>query len=214
MLVTRRMERFGMQPLGFVATDYVLAAWSAVDPIDVGRLFEQDMLGDDLEAWMDESSMLRRTFRQVAVIAGLIARHYPGQDKNRRQVTVNSDLIYDVLRRHQPSHILLRATRADAAGGLTDIGRIAEMLARIASRVHHVRLRRVSPLAVPVLLEVGRENVRTEGSDDALLEEAALVAEAMGDAEPPPLRPRINPVHRANVARSRKPPNPQGSLLV
>jgi len=214
MLVTRRMERFGMQPLGFVATDYVLAAWSAVEPIDVGRLFEQDMLGDDLEAWMDESSMLRRTFRQVAVIAGLIARHYPGQDKNRRQVTVNSDLIYDVLRRHQPSHILLRATRADAAGGLTDIGRIAEMLARIASRVHHVRLRRVSPLAVPVLLEVGRENVRTEGSDDALLEEAALVAEAMGDAEPPPLRPRINPVHRANVARSRKPPNPQGSLLV
>jgi ATP-dependent Lhr-like helicase len=180
MLVTRRMERFGMAPLGFVATDYVLACWSAREPTGVARLFEQDMLGDDLEAWLAESSMLRRTFRNVAVIAGLIERHHPGADKSRRQVTVNSDLIYDVLRRHQPGHILLRATRADAAGGLTDVGRIAAMLGRVRGRIRHMVLSRVSPLAVPVLLEIGRESVRGEAGDDALLEEAELVAEAMG----------------------------------
>jgi ATP-dependent Lhr-like helicase len=179
MLVTRRMERFGMVPLGFVATDYVLACWSAREPTGVARLFEQDMLGDDLEAWMAESSMLRRTFRNVAVIAGLIERHLPGAEKNRRQVSVNSDLIYDVLRRHQPDHILLRATRADAAGGLTDVGRIAALLARVRGRVRHRVLSRVSPLAVPVLLEIGRESVRGEEGEDLLLEEAELVAEAM-----------------------------------
>ncbi len=179
MLITRRMERFGMQPLGFVATDYVLATWSATEPTDVARLFTQDMLGDDLEAWMDESSMLKRTFRNVAVIAGLIPRHYPGQDKNRRQVTVNSDLIYDVLRRHQPGHILLRATREDAKGGLTELSRISDMLARIQGQVRHRALPRVSPLAVPVLLEIGRESVRTTETNDDLLEEAALVAEAI-----------------------------------
>ena len=178
MLITRRMERFGMQPLGFVATDYVLATWSAREPTGVARLFEQDMLGDDLEEWMDESSMLRRTFRNVAVIAGLIPRHYPGGEKNRRQVTVNSDLIYNVLRRHQPGHILLQATRADARGGLTELGRIADMLGRIQGKVRHVRLPRVSPLAVPVLLEIGREQVRSRESDEDLLSEAALVAEA------------------------------------
>ncbi len=121
MLLTRRMERAGMAPLGFVATDYVLGIWSANRPTDIAALFAQDMLGDDLEAWMAESSMLKRTFRNVAVIAGLIERHHPGADKSRRQVTVNSDLIYDVLRKHQPDHILLRATRADAAGGLIDL---------------------------------------------------------------------------------------------
>ncbi len=184
MLVTRRMERAGLQPLGFVATDYVLATWSAIEPSGIAQLFAQDMLGDDLEAWMDESSMLKRTFRNVAVIAGLIPRHYPGQDKNRRQVTVNSDLIYDVLRRHQPGHILLRATRDDAAFGLTDLGRIASMLGRIEGRVRHQKLSRVSPLAVPVLLEIGRESVRSTASDEALLEEAALIAEAMGAAGP------------------------------
>ena len=178
MLITRRMERFGMQPLGFVATDYVLATWSAREPTGVARLFEQDMLGDDLEEWMDESSMLRRTFRNVAVIAGLIPRHYPGGEKNRRQVTVNSDLIYNVLRRHQPGHILLQATRADARGGLTELGRIADMLGRIQGKVRHISLPRVSPLAVPVLLEIGREQVRSRESDEDLLSEAALVAEA------------------------------------
>ena len=187
MLLTKRMERAGSAPLGFVATDYVIATWSANEPGDVADLFDYDMLGDDLETWMAESSMLRRTFRNVAVIAGLIERHQPGADKNRRQVTVSSDLIYDVLRRHQPDHILLRATRADAAGGLTDLGRIAGMLDRARGHVRVRRLDRVSPLAVPVLLDIGRESVRTAADEDALLEETeALIAEATGRAPAAP----------------------------
>ena len=209
MLLTRRMERFGCAPLGFVATDYVIAVWSAEEPQDVPALFEQDMLGDDLEAWMAESSMLRRTFRNVAVISGLIDRTLPGAERSRRQVTVNTDLIYDVLRRHQPDHVLLRATRNDAAGGLTDLGRLSAMLGRVAGRVRHVRLSRVSPLAVPVLLDIGRETVRTSGSEDDLLAETeALVAEASGEGEVSQAPIRVAFVHRANLAiLQRKPRN-------
>ena len=198
MLVTKRMERAGYAPLGFVATDYVLGIWSANPPRNVAALFDQDMLGDDLESWMADSSMLKRTFRNVAVIGGLIQRNLPGAEKNRRQVTVNSDLIYDVLRRHQPDHILLRATRADAATGLTDVGRIAAMLARVKGHIVHMVLSRVSPLAVPVLLDIGRESIRTDDDEEALLAEAeAIIAEATGEAEPP----YVPAVHRANVAR-------------
>jgi ATP-dependent Lhr-like helicase len=198
MLVTKRMERAGFAPLGFVATDYVLGIWSANPPRDVATLFDEDMLGDDLESWMADSSMLKRTFRNVAVIAGLIQRNQPGAEKTRRQVTVNSDLIYDVLRRHQPDHILLRATRADATTGLIDAGRIAGMLARVKGKIVHMVLSRVSPLAVPVLLDIGRESVRTDTDEETLLAEAeAIIAEATGGAEP-----RYVPaVHRANVAR-------------
>ena len=179
MLLTRRMEREGLGPLGFVATDYAIAIWSLKPARALDALFDQDMLGDDLEAWMDESSMLRRTFRTVAVIAGLIERRMPGLEKTGRQVTFSADLIYDVLRRHEPDHVLLRATRADAAGGLTDIGRLAEMLARVKGRIRHRRLDRVSPLAVPVLLDIGRESVYGTAIDDLLDEEAAaLIAEA------------------------------------
>ncbi len=209
MLLTRRMERAGYAPLGFVATDYVIAVWSAHEPVDVAPLFDQDMLGDDLEAWMDESSMLRRTFRNVAVISGLVERNQPGAEKNRRQVTVNTDLIYDVLRRYQPDHVLLRATKADAAGGMTDLGRLADMLGRVKGQVRHVALDRVSPLAVPVLLDIGRESVRTQGGEDDLLAETeALVAEATGLAEPSDKPMRVHAVHRANLAiLQRKPRN-------
>jgi ATP-dependent Lhr-like helicase len=133
---------------------------------------------------MAESSMLKRTFRNVAVIAGLIQRRHPGEEKTRRQVTFNSDLIYDVLRSHEPNHILLRATRADAASGLTDIRRLAEMLSRVKGRITHRELDRVSPLAVPVLLEIGRESVYGAAIDELLGENAEdLVAEAMAGSD-------------------------------
>ena len=184
MLLTRRMEKLGYGPLGYLATDYVLAAWSAFEPTDVAPLFEEDILGEELEEWMAESSMLRRTFRNIATIAGLIQKNHPGAEKSGRQMTMNSDLIYDVLRRHEPDHVLLRATRQEAAAGLTDVARIGLLLARArAGGIRHMRLDQVSPLAVPALIEEGREWV-AGGAEDALLAEAAaLVEDATGGEE-------------------------------
>jgi len=188
MLLTRRLERAGAKPLGFVATDYALAVWGLEDlgemiangQLSLGDLFDEDMLGDDLEAWLDESFLLKRTFRNCAVIAGLIERRHPGKEKTGRQVTVSSDLIYDVLRSHEPDHILLEATRRDAATGLLDIQRLGDMLRRIRDHIIHRALDHVSPLAVPVMLEIGRETVPGE-AHDAVLAEAAedLIMEAM-----------------------------------
>ena len=186
MLLTRRMERAGLDPLGFVATDYVIAVWSLKPAGDVEALLHADMLADDLEEWMAESSLLRRTFRTVAVIAGLIERRLPGQEKTGRQVTFSSDLIYDVLLRHEPDHILLEATRAVAARGLTDVARLGDMLARVSGRIDVARLDRVSPLAVPVLLEIGRERVAGSALETQLEEAAGdLVASAMASAMAP-----------------------------
>lgn len=179
MLLTRRMERFGFRPLGFVASEYAVAVWS-LDPAGrIDELFDQDMLGDDLEAWMAESSLLKRSFRNVALVAGLIERRHPGQEKSGRQVTFSSDLIYDVLRRHEPDHVLMQATWADASRGLLDLARLGTMLARVRGRMIWRRLDRISPLAVPVMLEIGREPVQG-AAQDALLAEAAdaLYAEA------------------------------------
>jgi ATP-dependent helicase Lhr and Lhr-like helicase len=190
MLLTRRLERARMKPQGFVANDYALSVWglsdlsvrAAREPGFMAALFDQDMLGDDLEEWLTESALMRRTFRYCAVIAGLIERRFPGQEKRARQVTMSTDLVYDVLRRHEPDHILLKAARNDAATGLLDIKRLAEMLSRIRGRIIHKPLERPSPLSIPVLLEIGREAVYGEAGD-AILEEAAadLIEEAMGD---------------------------------
>jgi ATP-dependent Lhr-like helicase len=184
MLLTRRLERWGAKPMGFVASEYALVVWMLSDislliqsgRISLARLFDEDMLGDDLEAWLAESNLMKRTFRNVAVIAGLIERRAPGKEKTVRQQTVNTDLIYDALRTHQPDHILLEAAWDDAAEGLIDIHRLGAMLKRIKNHILHQPLDRVSPLAVPILLDIGRESISGD-ADDALLAEAAVALE-------------------------------------
>ncbi|HEY9213095.1 MAG TPA: ligase-associated DNA damage response DEXH box helicase, partial [Ancylobacter sp.] len=192
MLLTRRMERAGLRPLGFMANDYALAVYCLSDVslairqdrLSLDGLFDADMLGDDLEEWLAESALMKRTFRQCAIIAGLIERRFPGKEKNARQVTMSTDLVYDVLRQHEPDHVLLRAARTDAATGLLDIRRLSDMLMRARGRIDHVPLERVSPLAVPVMLEIGREMVAGEAADALLAEaEEDLVREAMASGD-------------------------------
>lgn len=189
MLLTRRLERQAMRPMGFVANDYALAVWGLRDlgALNMPSLFAPDLLGDDLESWLVESALLKRTFRNCAIIAGLIPRKVAGQEKTGRQVTISSDLIYDVLRSHEPDHILLKATYEDAATGLLDIARLSAMLARIQGHIVLKRLSRISPLAVPIMLEIGKEPVYGEGNN-ALLAEAAerLAAEALAEFEEVP----------------------------
>ena len=189
MLLTRRLDRAGANPIGFVANDYALAVWGvgsvaelvATGRLDIGDLFSEDMLGDDLDAWLAESSLMKRTFRVNAVVSGLIERRHPGAAKSGRQVTISSDLIYDVLRKHDPSHILLEAAWADAATGLLDIGRLGAFLNRIEGNIRYKALESVSPLAVPVLLEIGQELVHGGSVAEHMLREAAedLVRDAM-----------------------------------
>ncbi|WP_072386418.1 ligase-associated DNA damage response DEXH box helicase [Hyphomicrobium sp. CS1BSMeth3] len=196
MLLTRRLHRAGALPLGFVANDYALSVWAARDigrmladgELDLADLFDEDMLGDDLEAWLAETSLMRRTFRTCAVIAGLVERRAPRHKKNSRQLSISTNLIYDVLRRHDPHHILLEAAYQDAATGLLDIQRLAGFLARIKGRIRHSALDRVSPLAVPLIVELGRESVHGASAEELLREAAEeLIAEA---AEPGSLEAR------------------------
>ncbi|OYX55746.1 MAG: DNA ligase-associated DEXH box helicase [Brevundimonas subvibrioides] len=189
MLLTRRLDRLGVGPLGFVVTDYAFAIWSIkpMDGLDWDALFQPDMLGDDLEAWLEESFMMKRTFRNCALVSGLIERRQPGAEKTGRQVTFSTDLIYDVLRRHQPDHLLLRTARSDAASGLLDVARLGQLLSRIAGHIRHAPLERASPFCVPVLVMIGRERVGGDAAD-MILEASAqdLIDEVMEDAHPRP----------------------------
>jgi len=194
MLLTQRMEKAGLAPLGFVGSDYMVATWSLNPVTDPAPLFSPEVFEGELAQWISESPFLRRSFREVAVIAGLIDRVHPGQHKSGKQVTFSSDLIYDVLRRHEPDHLLLSAAWTDARepdhllltaawtdarSKITDIGRLAALLERSQTHLVHRTLDRVSPLAVPVLLEVGKERVPGTADDTLLIEADTLAREAM-----------------------------------
>ena len=193
MLITQRMEALGLMPGGFVANDYSLGVWGLKPVTDPAPLLSPDILTDEFFEWVTGSHLLRRAFREVAVIGGLVERQQPGQGKygrkSGRQVTFSTDLIYDVLRKHEPDHLLIEAAWADARTRLTDLGRLADLLDNAAGRLEHVTLERVSPLAVPVLVMIGREALPQGMADDELLLEAeslaaaAMRADGMPDAD-------------------------------
>jgi ATP-dependent helicase Lhr and Lhr-like helicase len=184
MLLTRRMEQRGLSPLGFVANDYSFAVWSLRPIDDPAALLSPDILADEFTEWIEDSYLLKRAFREVAVISGLVERQQPGQRKSGRQVTFSTDLIYDVLRKHEPGHVLIEAAWIDARARMTDIGRLAGLLERAGREARHVVLDRVSPLAVPVLVMIGRESLPQGSADDELLFEAEGLASAAMRIEP------------------------------
>ncbi|KQM20282.1 ligase-associated DNA damage response DEXH box helicase [Novosphingobium sp. Leaf2] len=176
MLITRRMNDRGLGPLGFVATDYTLIVWGLQPVEDPSALLSPDILTHEFVDWVQQSYLLRRAFREVAVISGLVERQHPGKRKTGRQVTFSTDLIYDVLRKYEPEHLLIQAAWADARARLTDVGRVADVLDRAAREIDHVRLDRISPLSVPGLSMIGRENLPSGAADDDLLFEAESLA--------------------------------------
>ena len=180
MLITKRMETRGLMPGGFVANDYSLAVWGLKPVTDPAPLLSPDILADEFVEWVQDSHLLRRAFREVAVIGGLVERQHPGRRKTGKQVTFSTDLIYDVLRKYEPDHVLLEAAWADARTRMTDVGRLGDVLDRAGEQLVHVELDRVSPLAVPVMVMIGREATPQGAIDDELVLEAeGLAAEAM-----------------------------------
>ena len=176
MLVTKRMEMRGLKPMGFVANDYALGVWGLEEISDPAALFSADILADEFVEWVENSYLLKRAFREVAVISGLVERQHPGKRKSGKQVTFSTDLIYDVLRKYEPDHLLLEAAWADARERLTDVGRLGDLLDRAADTMLHMQLEKVSPMAVPLMVMIGRESVAQGSVDDALLAEAESLA--------------------------------------
>ncbi len=180
MLITKRMETAGLKPLGFVANDYALACYSLDPVIDPKPLFSPDILEQEFVEWVEQSQLLKRAFREVAVIGGLVERQHPGKRKTGRQVSFSTDLIYDVLRKYEPEHLLLNAAWSDARARMTELGRLARLVDRAAATMVHITATRVTPLAVPLMVVIGREAAPGGSADETLLIEAeALAAEAM-----------------------------------
>jgi ATP-dependent Lhr-like helicase len=179
VLLTKRLEEEGLAPLGFVATDYATLIWGLEPVTDMAPLFDIGKLRDGLEGWFAGNVVMKRTFRGVAIIAGLIERNHQGRRKSGRQASFSSDILYDTLRRFDPGHVLLEMTREEAMRGMVDFGRIEAMLARVAGRIDLVRTGRVTPLAAPLFLEPGKVPVHGEGRERMA---AAAAARLMSEA--------------------------------
>ncbi|MCG7628029.1 ligase-associated DNA damage response DEXH box helicase [Epibacterium sp. MM17-32] len=183
LLLTKRMEELGLDPLGFVASDYATLIWGLEPVQDADALLDRTALREGLEGWLAENAVMKRAFRSAATIAGLIERNLPGQRKSGRQATFSSDILYDTLRKYDPDHLLLDITREEALRGLVDFGRIEDMMDRVGDRIDLLRLHRISPLAAPLLLEVGKIPIKGAGVERLMAQEAETLMRASGLAD-------------------------------
>lgn len=180
LLLTKRMEDIGLAPMGFVATDYATLIWGLDAVTDPTPLFDKDTLHQGLDTWLAGNALMKRTFRGVATIAGLIERNHMGQRKSGRQATFSSDILYDTLLKYDPNHLMMKITRQEAMRGLVDFARIDELLDRVQNRIDLVQLDRVTPLAAPLFLEVGKVAVSGSAEERLLAEEEDALMAAAG----------------------------------
>ncbi|MBY6156393.1 ligase-associated DNA damage response DEXH box helicase [Pseudooceanicola nitratireducens] len=179
LILTKRMEEMGLDPLGFVASDYAVLIWGLEAVLDPVPLLRSDAIHAGLDRWLSDNAVMKRTFRNAAHIAQLIQRNAPAKRKTGRQATFSSDILYDTLMKYDPEHLLMDITREEAMRGLVDFGRIEEMLARVEGRIDVMRLDRVTPLSAPLFLEVGKVPVEGMGRERLVAEEAErMMAEA------------------------------------
>ncbi|MEL6687925.1 MAG: ligase-associated DNA damage response DEXH box helicase [Pseudomonadota bacterium] len=159
-LLTKRMEKRGLAPINFSITDYALTITS-LEPVNtLNGLLDADILEDELDEWIVNSPMIKRSFRKIATIAGLTEQRIPGQQRTMKQVTFSTDLIYDVLLKYEPDHILLRIARTEAESDLLDVPRLRHFLKEVEGDTVFRTLPQASPLSIPAMMQIGREFIR------------------------------------------------------
>ncbi|SMP33050.1 ATP-dependent helicase Lhr and Lhr-like helicase [Shimia sagamensis] len=177
LLLTKRMEDMDLAPMGFVSSDYATLIWGLDKVVDPHPLFDLQTLKSGLDGWLAGNALMKKTFRGAATIAGLIERNSPSARKSGRQATFSSDILYDTLLKYDPDHVLMQITREEALRGLVDFSRIEVLLNNVEGRIDHVAAPHVTPLAAPLLLEVGKVPVQSGSAEERLLAEetAALM---------------------------------------
>ncbi|SFI88566.1 ligase-associated DNA damage response DEXH box helicase [Jannaschia pohangensis] len=179
LLVTKGMEEAGLDPLGFVATDYAVLIWGLKQVPDVAPFLRHAGVRSALDSWLSGNAVMKRTFRNAAIIAGLIERNFPGKRTSGRQATFSSDILYDTLHRYDPDHLMLQITEEEAMRGHIDFARVELLLETVGDRIDQVNLSRVTPLAAPLFLELGKVPINGAGEGRLMIDAAAeLMAEA------------------------------------
>ena len=180
LILTRRMEEEGLHPLGLIANDYAVLIWG-LDAVDnPASLLSRNRVREGLDSWLADNAVMKRTFRGVATISGLVDKSIPGKRKTGRQMTMSTDILYDTLRKYDPDHLLLSVTKDQAMLGLIDFSRIEDMFDRFGDAIEHVHAPRVTPFAAPLLLEVGSVPIWGQAEEKLLDEETNSVISGIG----------------------------------
>lgn len=132
-------------------------------------LFDAANLADQIAHCMNAVEMAKREFREVASIAGLVFKGFPGKRKTAGQMQASTGLLFDVFRNYDPENLLLRQTETDVLEKQLEQARLVKTLNEMSESVITVReLPRFSPLCFPLLVDRMRERLSSEKLADRI----------------------------------------------
>ncbi|WP_423181122.1 ligase-associated DNA damage response DEXH box helicase [Stenotrophomonas sp. CASM101] len=158
-LLALRCTRLQRNSIGYAVNDHglVLAPAQAID-LDAAQwraLFTPDQLLDDLRAAVNLGELARRQFRGIARVAGLLVPSLPGgMPRSLRQLQASAGLLFDVLREHDPGHLLLALAEREVLHDSLDLPGLRQVLARIGTQALSVQCpASLTPLGFPLWAE-------------------------------------------------------------
>ena len=167
-LFALRWAREAPNTFSWAVNDYGLVLNAQVEawpePALLGRMLAGDGLLEDLRAGLNLGELARRQFREIARVAGLLPPSLPGRAvRSLRQLQASSGLLFDVLQRHDPGHVLLAQAEREVLESQLEVRRLAEALERCrARRLDLRRPRGLTPLSFPLWAESVRGQLSTE----------------------------------------------------
>jgi ATP-dependent Lhr-like helicase len=138
-----------------------------VDDTNVYELFSSENLVTDIQRSVNSAEMARRTFRDIAVIGGLIFQGYPGEQKKARHLQSSASLLFNVFAEYEPKNILLRQAYNEVMEIQMEEVRLRNMLERIQrSNIIITFPKRLTPFCFPIKVDSMRENLSSEKLED------------------------------------------------
>jgi ATP-dependent helicase Lhr and Lhr-like helicase len=167
-LLALRWSRLAPNTFGFAVNDYGIAVTArsaaTMDAATLRALLSPERLVDDLQAGANVGELERRQFRDIARVAGLLPPSLPGRAvRSLRQLQASSGLLFDVLRQHDPGHLLLQQAAREVFEAQLDVGALAEVLARCHDqRIALQAPKSLTPLSFPLWAEFMRGSHSSE----------------------------------------------------
>ncbi len=179
VLATRLARRFG-GTWTFAINDYGLIVGRhrryPLDAASLRELLAPGELAADIAASLNLAELARRQFREIARIAGLTPAGAPGRRRSLKHLQASSSLLFEVLREHEPGHVLLEQAEREVREQILDLPRLEALLGRLCAQpIEWHCPPTLTPLAFPLWAEKLRGQAGHEDFETRVREMAARV---------------------------------------
>ena len=133
-------------------------------------LFSMENLIQDMEECINNAGLAKMKFRDIATIAGLIFKGYPGKFISNKHLLSSSGLLYEVFNEYDPNNLLLKQAKEEVITLQLDYQRLVNAMQRINSqKIILKETERFTPFAFPIMADGLRQKMTTEKISDQII---------------------------------------------